>query len=382
MAPLPLMLGLLSALAVALLLVHGRLDGDGHDLRLMAWAKGLQTAGWLGFATAESLTMVLPPFRYLLLVGFGLEAMSVLRVRTGRPKGLLPGIAAVFGLHGAVALAVAGLPFEAASFAKSLVAALLFLPGSVCLLRPREEKTRRLHMVAGGAYLVVALFALARGSYLLAGRVVPGLPVLPWLDIVGSMLLQALAFVGCVWFVVVLRERYEAHIYRLATTDALTGLHNRQHFLSAATALMALAARRQGRVGVLMLDVDHFKRINDEHGHSVGDAVLRHIGAVLPNLVRRCDLTCRYGGEEFLVLLPDADDGVTELVGERIRKGMELTGLAAEEDGSAVPFTVSVGGACRVPSGEKDFDNMLVEADAALYEAKRSGRNALKLYNA
>lgn len=378
MASLSMALCVLCAVTVALLLVHGHLDGDRHDLRLLAWGKGMQAAGWLGFGFAATLPEVLPPFRYLLLVGLGVEALAIVRVRTGRPERGLPWLIALAALHALLAVSVSGRAFEVRAFAQTLAAAALFLPCGVLLLAARDVKSLRLYRVTGGAYLLVAAFTLARGGYLLARHEGADMPAVPHMEMVGLLLLQALAFIGCVWFVVVLRERYEAHIHRLATTDALTGLRNRRHFLSAAEPALALAARKGTPVGVLIFDVDHFKRVNDTHGHSVGDAVLRCIGEVLPMLVRGYDAICRHGGEEFAVLLPDADNAMTDLVGERIRQGLERAGQLAAEEGSAVVFTVSVGGACRVPGGPQDLDGMLAAADAALYEAKHGGRNAYR----
>uniref|UniRef100_B8DN59 diguanylate cyclase n=1 Tax=Nitratidesulfovibrio vulgaris (strain DSM 19637 / Miyazaki F) TaxID=883 RepID=B8DN59_NITV9 len=382
MASLSMALCVLCAVTVGLLLVHGHLDGDRHDLRLLAWGKGMQAAGWLGFGLASTVSDVLPPFRYLLLVGLGMEALAMLRVRTGRPVRVLPWLGGLVVLHAVLAMVVAERPFEVRAFVQTLAAALLFLPCGALLLAAPDVRSQRLYRVTGGAYLLVAMFALARGGYMLARHEGADLPAVPHMEMVGLLLLQALAFIGCVWFVVVLRERYEAHIHRLATTDALTGLHNRRHFLSAAEPALALAARKGTPVGVLIFDVDHFKRVNDTHGHSVGDAVLRCIGEVLPTLVRGYDATCRYGGEEFAALLPDADGAVTDLVGERIRQGLEQAGRQAAEEGRAVVFTASVGGSCRVPAGPQDLDALLAEADAALYEAKRGGRNAYRRHEA
>ncbi|NHZ48298.1 GGDEF domain-containing protein [Nitratidesulfovibrio liaohensis] len=378
MASLSMALCVLCAVTVALLLVHGHLDGDGHDLRLLALGKGMQAAGWLGFGLATAASDVMPPYRFLLLVGLGFEALAIVRVRTGWPTKLWPLLAGVVALHALLAVAVADRAFEVQTFVQTLAAAMLFLPGGVLLLTARGVTSRRLHGVAGGTYLIVAAFTLVRGGYLLARHEGADMPAVPHMEMIGLLLLQALAFIGCVWFVVVVRERYEAHIQRLATTDALTGLRNRRHFLSAAEPALALAARKGTPVGVLIFDVDHFKRVNDTHGHSVGDAVLRCIGEVLPTLVRGYDAACRYGGEEFAALLPDADEAVTDLVGERIRQGLEQAGRQAAEEGRAVVFTVSVGGSCRVPAGPQDMDALLGEADAALYEAKRGGRNVYR----
>ncbi len=155
---------------------------------------------------------------------------------------------------------------------------------------------------------------------------------------------------------------------RQAGTDALTGLPNRRSLDTALAAQCALA-RREGRpCAVLMLDLDHFKAINDTHGHAVGDAVLRAFGRRLQSQLRRSDLCARYGGEEFVVLLAGTPFEPAEEVGERLRASVSAAPLVP-----GVTATVSVGTASY--RADDDMTSLLARADTALYEAKRSGRN-------
>jgi diguanylate cyclase (GGDEF)-like protein len=155
---------------------------------------------------------------------------------------------------------------------------------------------------------------------------------------------------------------------RQAGTDALTGLANRRA-LDAALGAQSALARREGRpCAVLMLDLDHFKAINDTHGHAVGDAVLRACGERLRAQLRESDLCARYGGEEFVVLLAGAQHETAEEVAERLRASVSAAPLAA-----GVTTTVSIGTACHRP--DDDAASLMARADAALYQAKRSGRD-------
>ncbi|ALJ33963.1 diguanylate cyclase [Azospirillum brasilense] len=164
----------------------------------------------------------------------------------------------------------------------------------------------------------------------------------------------------------------EERLRRLSITDSLTGVSNRRHFVEAAEQELA-RARRHGRpVTLLMLDLDHFKSINDTHGHAVGDEALRTFTAACRALLRENDLLGRTGGEEFAILLPETDIAGARMVAERIRR--RTAELAVPAGDETVRFTVSIGVAC-CAAGTRDVDAMLSSADEALYRAKAAGRN-------
>ncbi len=157
-----------------------------------------------------------------------------------------------------------------------------------------------------------------------------------------------------------------------ALRDELTGLYNRRFLEETLPRLVAHAERRQASLAVLMLDLDHFKQVNDRHGHLVGDAVLREVGAMLRARLRAMDIACRYGGEELLVLMPDcaAEDALhraEQLCGE-------VRALAAGQRGVLPAVTVSIGVAAW-PAHGRGIAEVIKAADAALYEAKRQGRD-------
>jgi diguanylate cyclase len=162
----------------------------------------------------------------------------------------------------------------------------------------------------------------------------------------------------------------EAAMEQAALTDVLTGLDNRRSFDRQLERALASGRRRGKPVSVLLIDADHFKRINDEYGHGVGDVVLAHVAEAIRTRVRTSDVAARYGGEEFAVVLPDTDERNATLVGEQLRRalGSALVPTAAGQ----LSLTVSIG----VAGGLGVSAARLVErADAALYAAKAAGRN-------
>jgi diguanylate cyclase (GGDEF)-like protein len=159
-----------------------------------------------------------------------------------------------------------------------------------------------------------------------------------------------------------------------ASTDALTGLPNQRAVQDTLKRMVAQAARTISPLAALLLDLDHFKQVNDLHGHDRGDEVLAAVGVALRNVVRDSDFVGRYGGEEFLVLLPATDvDGAVQL-GEALRHAIAGITLAGFDH----PITASVGVAL-LPQDGGDAVTLFRSADRALYAAKRNGRNRLEL---
>ena len=163
---------------------------------------------------------------------------------------------------------------------------------------------------------------------------------------------------------------------RLATTDSLTGLINRGQLLLLAEAEHARARRHGHDLAVMVIDADHFKAVNDSHGHDAGDAVLRQLGSELLGLTRAHDILGRWGGEEFVLALPHLDREGARGAAERYREGLSREPIALP-DGGSVRITVSVGVAVARP--DESFEQVLRRADLALYAAKAEGRNRVML---
>ncbi|MFJ4290876.1 diguanylate cyclase [Cupriavidus sp. NPDC089707] len=164
----------------------------------------------------------------------------------------------------------------------------------------------------------------------------------------------------------------------LAETDALTGLANRRVFTARFALEYAHGAREQMPIALIMLDIDHFKRINDHWGHASGDIVLRQVAQVLRTRVRSVDLAARLGGEEFAILLPRTGAADAAAVAEQLRQAMGELSCEPAADATAkgnIRFTASFGVAQIVPDGTNDLDSLVLVADQRLYAAKSGGRN-------
>ncbi|MGP9799818.1 GGDEF domain-containing protein [Rheinheimera sp. NSM] len=162
-------------------------------------------------------------------------------------------------------------------------------------------------------------------------------------------------------------------LLQLASTDLLTGLANRRAIMQQAMMEIRRANRYQKDLAVLMLDIDHFKQINDQYGHAAGDKVLAEFADVCRQSIRDTDLAGRYGGEEFFILLPEIDLKTAILSAERIRMTVAEHAFTLR-DSTVLNITCSLGIAMYLPDRD-DLDKLLLRADQALYQAKHQGRN-------
>ncbi len=170
------------------------------------------------------------------------------------------------------------------------------------------------------------------------------------------------------------RKEKEKEIIYLNYHDSLTDLYNRRYFMETGKKEIERANRYEEPLTLMMIDIDHFKDVNDTYGHVAGDKVLKQLGTILEENVRKVDIVGRLGGEEFGIILPNTNLDNAKKAGERIRKDIEESTVKFKE--SNISITVSIG----IASYEKDIpyiDNMLHEADSALYAAKNRGRNCV-----
>jgi diguanylate cyclase (GGDEF)-like protein len=169
-------------------------------------------------------------------------------------------------------------------------------------------------------------------------------------------------------------EQLAKRLYEGSTRDPLTQVYNRRYFAERLAGEVAYANRHKTRLGVCILDLDHFKRVNDEHGHMAGDEVLKKIAAYVNRLIRVEDVFARYGGEEFVVIVRGIEHENVARFGERIRKNVERIRVAWE--GKEIKLTVSVGVASLDECGDVGtLEALLLLADERLYQAKNEGRN-------
>jgi diguanylate cyclase (GGDEF)-like protein len=234
-------------------------------------------------------------------------------------------------------------------------------------------------LIVGGAALVVtpritfALAAAACLAYLVAiappgtGGIAPQTIAVVGINITALVLLAYVA-------TVIAREQRRARdaAIRLSTIDALTGLYNRTYFFAAVDREIARSARSGRGFCLLMMDLDELKQINDRHGHFFGDRVLRGVGEVIQSGSRRIDTAARYGGDEFVVLLPETDPTGAFVLAEKIRQ--EVADLRVILAGSEIRPSVSIG-VVSFPEDGRTSDELMITADRSMYRSKRAGKN-------
>jgi two-component system cell cycle response regulator len=170
-----------------------------------------------------------------------------------------------------------------------------------------------------------------------------------------------------------LRDNVQLSI-EMAITDPLTGLYNRRYMESHLATQIEQAAARGKPLTVLVIDIDYFKAINDTHGHDAGDDVLREFATRIRKSIRGIDLACRYGGEEFVVVMPETDMAVGTIVAERLRRRIASEPFSIQQGGGSIEVTISIGIAT-LDTADDNAASVLKRADQALYRAKRDGRN-------
>lgn len=256
------------------------------------------------------------------------------------------------------------------------------LGGSVYTLASQGRRDHAMsRRVLCGIFVFVMIFVLLRAIYLLALGAPAHFSAADaggWLNLVTPMLMALLPVIGTTSFLLLCSERLRRQWERAASTDYLTGLANRRTLADAGASRFAAAARpgRMEDFGLALIDIDHFKAVNDTHGHDIGDVALKHVAALLEGACRGEELPARHGGEEFVVLFERIAPEHAHTAGERLRRAVADAPFAA--GGLSLAMTVSVGVAVRC-ADDADFDAVLRRADAALYRAKAAGRNRVEV---
>jgi two-component system, cell cycle response regulator len=169
------------------------------------------------------------------------------------------------------------------------------------------------------------------------------------------------------------------HVEALAITDALTGLYNRRRFADVLKREFAVTKRYRNTLSCLMIDLDHFKRINDQYGHDAGDQVLKEAARRISSSLREVDVPSRYGGEEFAILLPHTGKKEAFVVAERLRNAIKAVEFHFSGDTLRVSASIGISGNIDVPTGQAE--DLVKAADLALYEAKRAGRDRAVMFD-
>ncbi len=175
-------------------------------------------------------------------------------------------------------------------------------------------------------------------------------------------------------------EEVEKVLKEQASHDYLTGLYNRRYFQQISKDLINISRRESIDLSIIMLDIDMFKAVNDAYGHSAGDQVLKDLAITLGKYTRDSDIVARLGGEEFAILLLNADNNAAALIAEKLREAVERKTVSLNDE-TTVSFTISLGVALVDIKNEDNIDTALNRSDAALYKAKNLGRNKVVVYS-
>jgi diguanylate cyclase (GGDEF)-like protein len=347
---------------VAALISDPRLDlGDSSGVAPGAYDRVVRIVSWV-FILATSTIVALTglwrenqPAIFALLAGAGLFVLVIHDLMPSNALGT-----AKFVLEGSVAITFATL--------------LVVLTG-----RDQSPFFFTFPLIVGGAALVVtprvtlALASAAALAYIVAivppgaGGVPPETVAVVGINITALVLLAYVAMV-------IAREQRRARdaAIRLSTIDPLTGLFNRTFFFAAVEREIARSARSGRGFCLLMMDLDELKQINDRHGHFFGDRVLRGVGEVIRAGGRRIDTSARYGGDEFVVLLPETDPTGAYVLAEKIRLG--VADLRVDVAGTLIQPSVSIG-VVSYPDDGRTSDELMITADSSMYHSKRAGKN-------
>lgn len=342
---------------------------------LGAWTLALvvQAAAFLLFAAKDALPTwaTIVTANGLIGFSFSLIAAALLEFRgSSLPRLVHPMAAAV------PAFAVAALIHDLG--ARLVVANFLFAAASAAIVALAWKKvdgvsggTRGLFL--GGFALGAAGF-VSRGIGPLVGPLSPEgfFAPTPW-QAVSLMVNYSVILIASVSYLLMQKERADHLVQQQASLDPLTHTFNRRTLNDLARKQLARARRLGAPLSLVLLDIDHFKQVNDTHGHLAGDRVLVKFAQVVRDQLREEDVLARYGGEEFCLLLPDVPGpGAVALAG-RIRKAVAKESFAV--DGKAIALTLSAGVAARIDEGPDELDDLVARADEALYIAKNRGRN-------
>ncbi len=347
---------------------------DGFDTTFLFGKLG-QAGAWLLISARGTLPDPLSLVAGNILLTWGVAAecfalLSLTRVSLRRWGG-------VFGLL-VLAVSVNCLSFLypadiSVRFALGCVMMSLFfaVPGGVFLFRPRDFSW--LTWLIGISYSACAAGSMFRALILMEMSVPFELYSQSFSQVLTLSLMTMVMFIGNLGYILVKKDGLDRRLYHLATRDALTGVFNRKAFRDESLRFWSLAGREDKPLSLLMTDLDHFKDVNDNYGHPVGDQVLQRVVGVMRECLRPYDILGRYGGEEFILVLPGISPSDARSVAERIRLRVQ------DEFSGGDPFfgcTVSIGVAgCRPGRDELTFEDLIHFSDLALYEAKNRGRN-------
>lgn len=337
-------------------------------------SKLFQSAAWimLGLRVITPSMVLKIAGNYVLFIGAALELIALLILKdsfTGTKKkaciGLLIACTIVFILVAACNTTES----TRIAFASVITAVMMAFP--VYLLYT-EKNSSALQKTIAAFYGVTILFLLGRAYAALTSAIDMNLSSTNIFNTWLLLLLYLVMLAGGVGFILLDKEKMDLEIIRVASFDELTNTLNRRTFILRSKEVISLFARRQEPISFLQIDIDDFKKINDAHGHYVGDIVLKYFADTVKRHLRNYDLFGRHGGEEFAVLLPGTGMKESVEIAERLRKAIENSSVNVD---LPIKYTISIGVATIDPDRETTLDMLYKLSDDALYLAKTQGKN-------
>jgi diguanylate cyclase (GGDEF)-like protein len=378
-----LMISVLNLLFFGFLALAGWHAGNIRGVRLWALASLCYSLG--SFVAFESLThagggWMIVLSVVLVMTGSGLQFSGIQAFKEEHIDWYIPllVVAAAFVLS--VWFTILHPEADARALANSLLFALINFISARALLIRIEQPLHTAYWFTGVSLTVLAAISLIRAMTIFLGQpstfagIYPQLPFVPVRFLTSGLVLMCVTF----GFILMLNYRLITDIQKIALHDGLTGALNRRGLEEAATHLSAYCARTGGALAIMMIDVDHFKVINDRCGHQAGDKVLQRLVAVAQTFIRRDDYFARYGGEEFCVLLPFTSEEAARVLAERLRQA--YAALTTVFGDVVLRSTISIGVADSNQVG-LEFRALVSAADQAMYWAKQEGRNQVMAHS-
>ncbi|HHU49457.1 MAG TPA: GGDEF domain-containing protein [Clostridiales bacterium] len=350
--------------------------GPDHEKNLIqrfGIAKILQAIAWILLFLRGDISDIASVYfgNILLFISFYLDSLIVLRINKKtkiiwfRLQSILLALSIILFLLFEIMLGTGNIRIATASLS---VFCILVIPN---LLNIANNLSSRFEKFIGLISLFFLTLLLLRALNSLLNKDI-SLFTNNFLQIGTFILLILLMFVSGIGFLLIMYERSYELLRISSNLDPLTQIYNRRYFMNKAEAYYQRALREQKSLSFLFTDIDFFKKVNDSYGHLFGDEVLKTIAKVISENVRPLDLCCRFGGEEFLILLHETNNEQAVLIGNRIR---EIIQNLVFEENREFKCTVSVGIYSGIPDSRKNIQHFIDNADQALYKAKESGRN-------
>lgn len=377
------MVAVLNFLFSALLALAGLHAGSIRGMR--HWA---QASLCIGLALISSYIEVTPPGDAWIIVsgatlmgaGIGLQFNGIRAFKSGRCDKRIPWLMGGLMLISSFWFVILHPDIHARVIANSLIFGLGCAACARELFIRIEQPLRTAYWFTGSAFGLIAITFLVRAVVVFSSpadtyRLYASIPINPVTFFIGSLAQTCLAF----GFVLMLNYQLATNLQKLASRDALTGALNRRSLEEEAARLWARCLRTGDTLAIMMLDVDHFKSINDRHGHQTGDEVLRRLAAIAQGSIRSDDYFARYGGEEFCILLPSTTEEEAWVLAERLRQ--RYAEMKMEFNGAYLDSTISIGVADSSQIGQ-ELASLIAAADQAMYRAKQAGRNRVIMHSA